>query len=74
MTHFNLAASVDYFFNFFLMKGVLVTIGLTVAGVVGGLILGMGNRTSPPGAVVGRTAAARRHCARALHAAEDHAH
>lgn len=42
MTHFNLAASVDYFFNFFLMKGVLVTIGLTVAGVVGGLILGMG--------------------------------
>ena len=42
MPHFNLTASVDYFFNFFLMKGVLVTIGLTVAGVVGGLILGMG--------------------------------
>ena len=32
MPHFNLTASVDYFFNFFLMKGVLVTIGLTVAG------------------------------------------
>ena len=42
MPHFNLTASVDYFFNFFLMKGVLVTIGLTVAGVIGGLILGMG--------------------------------
>jgi len=42
MSHFNLAASVDYFLNYFLMKGVLVTIGLTAAGVVGGLILGMG--------------------------------
>src|SRR5258708_39157887 len=42
MSHFSPAACVDYFFNYFLMKGVLVTIGLTAAGVVGGLILGMG--------------------------------
>jgi polar amino acid transport system permease protein len=42
MTHFSPTACVDYFFNYFLMKGVLVTIGLTAAGVVGGLILGMG--------------------------------
>ena len=42
MSHFSPAAAVDYFLNYFLMKGVLVTIGLTVAAVVGGLILGMG--------------------------------
>jgi polar amino acid transport system permease protein len=42
MNHFNPAACVDYFFNYFLMRGVLVTIGLTVAGGVGGLVLGMG--------------------------------
>src|SRR5260370_31237815 len=42
MSHFSAAACVDYFFKYFLMKGVLVTIGLTAAGVVGGLVLGMG--------------------------------
>jgi polar amino acid transport system permease protein len=42
MSHFSPTAAVDYFFNYFLLKGVLVTIGLTVAAVVGGLILGMG--------------------------------
>ena len=42
MNHFSPAACVDYFFNYFLMRGVLVTIGLTVAGGVGGLLLGMG--------------------------------
>jgi polar amino acid transport system permease protein len=42
MSHFSPAAAVDYFFNYFLMKGVLVTIGLTAAAVVGGLVLGMG--------------------------------
>src|SRR4051812_44521687 len=42
MSHFNPSAAVDYFFNYFLMKGVLVTIGLTAASVAGGLILGMG--------------------------------
>lgn len=42
MSHFSPTAAVNYFFNYFLMKGVLVTIGLTVAAVVGGLILGMG--------------------------------
>jgi polar amino acid transport system permease protein len=42
MSHFSPAACVDYFFNYFLMRGVLVTIGLTAAGVVGGLMLGMG--------------------------------
>jgi polar amino acid transport system permease protein len=42
MGHFDLAASVDYFLNYFLMRGVLVTIGLTAASVVGGLIIGMG--------------------------------
>jgi polar amino acid transport system permease protein len=41
MAHFNLAACVDYLFNQFLLGGVLVTIGLTVAGVTGGLILGL---------------------------------
>ena len=42
MSHFSPTAAVDYFFNYFLMKGVLVTIGLTVAAVVGGLTVGMG--------------------------------
>ncbi len=42
MSHFSPTAAVNYFFNYFLMKGVLVTIGLTVAAVIGGLILGMG--------------------------------
>jgi polar amino acid transport system permease protein len=42
MSHFSPTAAVDYFFNYFLMKGVLVTIGLTVAAVAGGLVLGMG--------------------------------
>jgi len=42
MSHFSPTACVDYFFNYFLMKGVLVTIGLTAAGVAGGLVLGMG--------------------------------
>ncbi|CAN5201247.1 amino acid ABC transporter permease [soil metagenome] len=42
MSHFSPSACVDYFFNYFLMKGVLVTIGLTAAGVAGGLVLGMG--------------------------------
>ena len=42
MKHFDPAACVDYFFNYFLMSGVLVTIGLTAAGVAGGLVLGMG--------------------------------
>src|ERR1700758_1323275 len=42
MSHFSPTAAVDYFFNYFLMKGVLVTIGLTVAAVIGGLILGTG--------------------------------
>ncbi|MET0219756.1 MAG: amino acid ABC transporter permease [Bradyrhizobium sp.] len=41
MSHFSPSACVDYFFNYFLMKGVLVTIGLTAAGVAGGLVLGM---------------------------------
>jgi polar amino acid transport system permease protein len=42
MSHFSPSACLDYFFNYFLMKGVLVTIGLTAAGVAGGLVLGMG--------------------------------
>lgn len=42
MKHFDPAAFVDYLVNHFLLGGVLVTIGLTVAGVVGGLVLGMG--------------------------------
>ena len=42
MSHFSPTAAVNDFFNYFLMKGVLVTIGLTVAAVIGGLILGMG--------------------------------
>jgi polar amino acid transport system permease protein len=40
--HFDPAAFVDYLFNHFLLGGVLVTIGLTAAGVAGGLVLGMG--------------------------------
>jgi polar amino acid transport system permease protein len=42
MTLFDPAACVDYLFNRFLLGGVLVTIGLTAAAVVGGLVLGMG--------------------------------
>lgn len=41
MSYFDPAAFVDYLFNRFLLGGVLVTIGLTVAGVLGGLVLGM---------------------------------
>lgn len=42
MTHlFNPAAFFDYLFNHFLLGGVLVTIGLTAAGIAGGLVLGM---------------------------------
>ncbi|TNM63398.1 amino acid ABC transporter permease [Aliirhizobium smilacinae] len=41
MRFFDPAAFVDYLFNHFLMGGVLVTIGLTLASVAGGLVLGM---------------------------------
>ncbi|SFT55769.1 amino acid ABC transporter permease [Mesorhizobium sp. YR577] len=41
MRYFDPAAFVDYLFNHFLLGGVLITVGLTVAGVLGGLILGM---------------------------------
>lgn len=39
---FNVDAFLGYLGNWFLIGGVGVTIGLTVAGVVGGLVLGMG--------------------------------
>lgn len=42
MTHFDVAACADYLVNRFLLGGVAVTIELTAAGVVGGLVLGMG--------------------------------
>jgi polar amino acid transport system permease protein len=42
VTFFDPAAFVGYLFNRFLLGGVLVTIGLTAAAVVGGLVLGMG--------------------------------
>jgi polar amino acid transport system permease protein len=54
--HFDLAACVGYLFNHFLLGGVLVTIGLTAAGVAGGLVLGMGialMRMSPNPALTG---------------------
>ncbi len=41
MRYFDPAAFVDYLFNHFLLGGVLVTIGLTLASVAGGLVLGM---------------------------------
>uniref|UniRef100_UPI0025DE14AB ABC transporter permease subunit n=1 Tax=Tardiphaga sp. TaxID=1926292 RepID=UPI0025DE14AB len=41
MKLFDPVAFFDYLFNRFLLGGVAVTIGLTVAAVVGGLILGM---------------------------------
>ncbi|MBB4105015.1 amino acid ABC transporter permease [Allorhizobium borbori] len=41
MRYFDPAAFFDYLFNHFLLGGVVVTVGLTVAGVVGGLVLGM---------------------------------
>ena len=56
MKHFDLAACVGYLFNHFLLGGVLVTIGLTAAGVAGGLVLGMGialMRMSPNPALTG---------------------
>ena len=56
MKHFDPAACVDYLFNHFLLGGVLVTIGLTAAGVAGGLVLGMGialMRMSPNPALTG---------------------
>jgi polar amino acid transport system permease protein len=40
--YFDPAAWIDYLFNHFLLGGVLVTIGLTVAAVAGGLVLGTG--------------------------------
>jgi polar amino acid transport system permease protein len=40
--HFDPAAFVDYLVNHFLLGGVLVTIGLTAAGIAGGLVLGLG--------------------------------
>jgi polar amino acid transport system permease protein len=42
MTLFDPAACVGYFFNRFLFGGVVVTVGLTVAAVAGGMVLGMG--------------------------------
>jgi polar amino acid transport system permease protein len=41
MQYFNAQAFVGYLANWFLIKGVGVTIGLTLAGVVGGLAVGM---------------------------------
>lgn len=42
MHSFNVDAFFGYLTNWFLIGGVGVTVGLTVAGVVGGLIVGMG--------------------------------
>lgn len=42
MHYFNVDAFFGYLGNWFLIGGVGITIGLTVAGVVGGLVLGMG--------------------------------
>ena len=41
MQYFNAPAFVGYLGNWFLIKGVGVTIALTMAGVVGGLVVGM---------------------------------
>ncbi len=42
MHYFNVDAFIGYLGNWFLIGGVGVTVALTVAGVVGGLVLGMG--------------------------------
>lgn len=42
MHYFNVDAFVGYLGNWFLIGGVGVTVALTLAGVIGGLILGMG--------------------------------
>lgn len=41
MTLFDPSAFIGYLFNSFLLGGIPITIGLTVAGIVGGLLLGM---------------------------------
>ncbi|WP_296578170.1 amino acid ABC transporter permease [Xanthobacter sp.] len=42
MHYFNVDAFIGYLSNWFLIGGVGVTVALTVAGVIGGLVLGMG--------------------------------
>lgn len=42
MHYFNVDAFIGYLSNWFLIGGVGVTVALTIAGVIGGLVLGMG--------------------------------